>query len=120
MKKERISRLVVSIITWLMALVSIAPFYIVITNSLKTQKGIFINITGLPFGEYFSPENYIKALDKLDALQLIGNPFFNSLMLTIVSVTVVIVLSSMAAWMLVRVKSPLSTFLFFLHLQRLC
>lgn len=113
MKRERINRIIISTITWFMALISISPFYIVLTNSFKTQKGIFIDIMGLPFGEYFSPENYIEALEKLNALELVGNPFINSLWLTVISVAVVIIFSSMAAWMLVRVKSKLSTFLFF-------
>lgn len=113
MQKQRIYSTLISLLTWVMAIISAAPFYIVLTNSLKTQKGIFMNITGLPFGEYFSPENYKLALEKLDFFQLKGNPFVNSFLITIASVTVIIIFGAMAAWMLVRVKTFLSAFIFF-------
>lgn len=106
MKKQKIFSTVIS---WLLAVLFVSPFYIVFTNSLKTQKGIFIDITNLPFGEYFNPGNYIEAFDKLN----FARSFLNSLFITVTSTVVIVIFSSMAAWMLVRHKSKLSTFLFF-------
>lgn len=110
MKEERRKKGLLMILSWLLALLFLSPFYIVISNSLKTQKGIFMNITGMPFGEYFSPSNYIEAFEKLNFLKA----FANSLFITVTSTVLIILFSSMAAWMLVRTKTKLSTFLFFM------
>lgn len=106
MKKQGIFKTIGS---WLLAILFLSPFYIVFTNSLKTPKGIFMNITGLPFGEYFNPSNYVEAFDKLS----FARSFFNSLFITITSTVIIVIFASMAAWMLVRTKSKVSSILFF-------
>lgn len=87
----------------------LSPFYIVFTNSLKTQKGIFVNVMGLPTKEYFTFRNYVQAFIELDFIR----SFLNSLLITASSTLLIVVFASMAAWMLVRTKSRFSTFLFF-------
>lgn len=109
MTAEKRMKFGLSVISWLLALLFLSPFYIVLTNSFKTQKGIFIDITGLPFGEYFSPANYAEAFEKLDFVK----SFTNSLLITTVSCLIIIVLSSMAAWMMVRTKSKTSAILYY-------
>lgn len=110
MKNKRKSKTVLYIISILIAIVFLSPFYIVLTNSFKTQKGIFINVMDLPFGKYFDAFNYIDAFIELNFVK----SFFNSLFITVASTSVIIIFASMAAWMLVRTKTKLSTFLFFL------
>ncbi len=110
MKSERRIKMMLSILSWILALVFLSPFYIVLSNSLKTQKGIFIDITGLPFGEYFNPSNYVDAFQKLDFLR----SFSNSLIITVSSCLVIILLASMAAWMMVRTKSKTATILYYI------
>lgn len=110
MKSERRNKMILSVISWLLAFLFLSPFYIVLTNSLKTQKGIFINITGLPFGQYFNPQNYVDAFQKLDFIR----SFSNSLMITLTSCLIIILLASMAAWMMVRTKSKTAVILYYL------
>lgn len=87
----------------------ISPFYLVMTNSLKTQKGIFMDVTGLPVPPYFTLDNYRQAFVDLDFIQ----SFFNSLMITGISTVIIIIFSSMAAWALVRSRTKISSLLFF-------
>lgn len=110
MLKDKALRIFGDVFTWILALVFIGPFYIVLVNSFKTQKGIFIDLTGLPFGKYFSPENYKTAFEKLDFVQ----SFTNSFLITVISVVLIITLASMAAWMLVRTKGKFSAGIFFI------
>ncbi|MFZ5966432.1 MAG: carbohydrate ABC transporter permease [Bacillota bacterium] len=92
------------------ALLYLAPFYLVVTNSFKIQKGIFFNIMGLPFGEFFTLKNYGEAFRELNFI----HSFLNSLAITVSSTIIIIIFASMAAWMLVRTKTKYSAFLFFL------
>lgn len=104
----------VNIILWIVAIVLaviyLFPFYIVVVNSFKTQKGIFLNVMGLPSKEFFRPQNYIDAFKQLNFI----HSFTNSLLITVSSTVLIIMLSSMCAWMLVRTKNKLSNFIFFL------
>lgn len=92
-----------------LCLLFISPFYLVMTNSLKTQKGIFMNVTGLPVSPYFTLDNYKQAFIDLDFI----HSFLNSLMITGLSTIIIIVFSSMAAWVLVRSRTKISSLLFF-------
>lgn len=94
----------------IIALIYLSPLYLVVSNSFKSQKGIAINSMDLPFGEFFRPDNYIKAFEELDFV----HSFANSLGITVISTVIIIVFSSMAAWMLVRNKTKLSTIIFFI------
>jgi raffinose/stachyose/melibiose transport system permease protein len=109
MNQERLQGAGLTALTWLLALLSVSPFYIVLTNSFKTQKGIFIDLMGLPFGQYFNPKNYLEAFEKLDFFKSL----FNSLLITTVSTCLIILFTSMAAWMLVRMKSKVSSFIYY-------
>ncbi|MBB6215828.1 raffinose/stachyose/melibiose transport system permease protein [Anaerosolibacter carboniphilus] len=94
----------------ILGILFLSPLYIVFANSFKTQKGIFTNVMALPFGEFFTLNNYIEAFTELDFIQ----SFFNSLLITVSSTIFIVIFASMAAWMLVRTKTKLSTVLFFL------
>lgn len=97
-------------IACLLVVVFLSPLYIVFINSLKTLKGLFLYPLSLPFGEFFSPGNYVEAFIRLDFV----NSFINSLFITVVSTIVIIIFTSSAAWMLVRTKSKISTAIFFM------
>lgn len=109
MKKTGMRKMITPIISSLLAILFLSPLYIVFTNSFKTQKGIFMDVMKLPFGEYFTFANYTNAFIKLKFFR----SFFNSLSITVISTVLIIIFTSMAAWMLVRTKSKLSSFLFF-------
>ena len=59
--KKRTTNTVLWIIAILLAVIYVFPFYIVLVNSFKTQKGIFLDVMGLPSKEFFRPQNYIEA-----------------------------------------------------------
>ncbi len=109
MGKKRNKNILLTI-SILLGLLYLSPFYLVITNSLKTQQGIFLNVMGLPFDKFFKPHNYLEAFKQLDFIK----SFINSLVITTSSTVAIIIFSSMASWMLVRTKTKFSSFLFFL------
>lgn len=105
-QKIHISHIVITVIGILLGLIYLSPFYIVIINSFKTKQELFANTLALP--KTLNLSNYSNAFEKLDFFKTI----FNSLMITIGSVIVLIIFSSMAAWMLERTKSKLSNVIF--------
>lgn len=108
MKKNKRTLLVIQILGLLLALLWLSPFYLMITNAFKTKNEIFSNVLALP--EEFTTANFIEAFDELDFL----TSFFNSILITVVSVAIIVVFSSMAGYVLARNKSKLSSFLFFI------
>lgn len=103
MKKSNvIPKLISAIISIFLGLLFISPFYIIIINSFKTKKELFNSTLALP--SKFMLDNYKEAFQRLDFLLALRN----SLFVTVCSVVVIIIISSMAAWMLERTKSKLS------------
>lgn len=110
MKKNMGKKIGWNLIGISVALIFLAPLYIIFTNSFKTAKGIFMNVLSLPVKETFTINNYIQAFKDLNFMQSL----MNSLLITVISTALIVIFASMAAWMLVRSKSKISTFLFFL------
>lgn len=102
--------LVVEILGVFLALIWLAPFYLMIVNSFKTKKEIFTDTLSLP--AVFSLENYYEAFERLSFLQT----FLNSIVITGLSVGIIIIFSSMAAYALSRNKSKISSILFFVFI----
>ena len=110
MKKGLLKKTVWNLLAGLLAIIFLAPLYIAIINSFKTQKGIYMNVIGFPSKVYFTLENYVQAFKDLNFL----HAFMNSFLITVASTLVIVVFASMAAWMLVRTNTKFSKFLFFL------
>lgn len=68
------------------------PIFLVIINSFKTNPEIFSNTFGLP--ENFVFDNYRKALTEGG----LGKAFVNSTIITVISVALIVVLSTFAAY----------------------
>lgn len=96
------------IIGLILALIWLSPFYIMIVNSFKTKKEMFTDVLSLP--EALNFDNYVEAFEQLDFLTTL----FNSVLITVVSVGLIIIFSSMAAYALSRNKSKMSTVFFFI------
>jgi raffinose/stachyose/melibiose transport system permease protein len=98
----------------ILAIIWIFPFYLMLTNSFKTQNGIFRDVIGLPIMsgkmKSFSTANYPNALADLNFFQTC----LNSLLITIVSTLIIVVFASMAAYALERVSFKFSTVIFML------
>lgn len=110
MKATKIRTFLLEILAIFLFLLFIAPFFIVVTNSAKTSTDIIRNPIGLP-------DNWALLLTNIQSV--IESPnmnywhsFFNSTVITIVSLIAIVLFSSMAAWILVRTKKKWANCLF--------
>ena len=87
-------------------LMYLSPIYIIVVNSFKSRAEMYTNVLALP--QSLTWEYYAGAVQRMDFI----NVFKNSLIVTLCSVVVIVVLCSMAAWMLVRTRTRLSRFLY--------
>ena len=84
----------------------IAPLYILLTNSFKSNAEIIDNPLALP--QNFSFDYILNAIEQVNYF----NALFISIIVTTLSVGLILVISSIAAWALVRNKTKISHFLF--------
>ena len=105
-KKRSINKMFLTIIGILLAIIFVAPILILVNSSFKTLQEIYIDILALP--EHFSFQNYLKAFEKMDFL----HSLINSLVITCVATVLILLVSSMAAWVMVRYKTKVSKVLF--------
>lgn len=84
------------------------PFVIIFLGSFKPRSEIFTN-TLLP-PEQPTLENYPAAYEGLEFTQ----SFFNSLLITVLSIIIIVVFSSMAAYALSRAQTKTSTVIYYL------
>jgi raffinose/stachyose/melibiose transport system permease protein len=99
-----------SILGWLLTLAVLFPLYIMVINSFKNRGEIFSNQLSLPSSWSFT--YYIQAIEKMDFFVALEN----SLIITIISVIFIVIFSSMAAWVLVRRKSRVSSTIFYVFI----
>lgn len=104
MKKHSNSYLRYAVII-LMTLLTLFPVAFLVLNSFKSQTEIVKTPMALP--KNFSFEYIGTAIEKIN----IGQSFVLTLVITLLSVALIILVSSAAAWMMVRFKSKFSTFL---------
>ncbi|SFG67677.1 carbohydrate ABC transporter permease [Sporolactobacillus nakayamae] len=106
MKSKHFSNRMIMVVSFMLGLLWLMPFYLMVVNSLKTKKDIFTNTLGLP--NPFTGSNYPDAMQQLDFIKSL----VNSLLITLVSVVVIIIFSSMAAYALARTKRRISGIIF--------
>lgn len=82
------------------------PLFIIVVNSFKNRAELYESMLALPAKIDF--QYYAEAMKKMNFLRSLGN----SLMVTTVSITVIVILASMTAWTLVRFDNRLSKILF--------
>jgi raffinose/stachyose/melibiose transport system permease protein len=82
------------------------PVFIILVNSFKDRSELYENILALPNKLNF--EYYAEAMRKMEFLRA----FSNSFIITSVSIVIIVILSSMTAWMLVRSDNRISRILF--------
>lgn len=107
--KSKLSLLFIPTVLCISMVLYLFPFFLVIVNSLKNRKDILMNPVGLPAEPLLS--NYAEAAARMSYL----HGFVNSLIITAASVAVILVFSSMTAWILVR-RDWLMGKIFFLSL----
>ena len=101
----------IAVLGALVGLLWLFPFYMIVTNSFKTPKGIFASVLALPHPS--TGRNYVNSFKALD---FIGS-LTNSLIITVCGVLLIILCSSMAAYALQRNHSKLSGALLLLFIS---
>jgi raffinose/stachyose/melibiose transport system permease protein len=110
MKKKSILRSIWQVIYRVgLVLLYLLPIAMLFWVALKSAKDIAINILGVPT-EWIGFENFSLAIERMDFLMA----FKNSLVVTVVSTVCLCIFSAMAAWVLVRNKMKMSSFIFML------
>lgn len=109
--KKKAANTVIFILLVLLALLFIAPLFIVFINSFKAKFDIIGSPFALPNAQTFvGLENYITGIKSSGII----SSFFRSLFITVASVLVLVVCTSMTAWYITRVKSKFTKFLYYL------
>lgn len=106
--ENKIKKGLLFLIGLVLAAFFVFPFYILGLNSFKTQKALFLDVLSVPNAETATFENYKGAFERLNYFK----SFFNSFYITITSVFLILLVSSMAAWVLARYKTKMSRFVF--------
>jgi raffinose/stachyose/melibiose transport system permease protein len=95
----------------MLAVLYLAPILIVLMNSFKGRFFISDTPFALPTSETFAGlKNYVSGLEKTGFF----TAFWYSLFITVSSVLTIVFFTSMTAWCITRVKSRLSTFIYYL------
>lgn len=95
------------VVITLMALYTLAPLLLLVINSFKSHSEIISNPLALPTSWDFS--FIINAMEQINFF----TAFLITLALTATSVILLVLISSVAAWVLVRSKTKVSSVLFF-------
>jgi raffinose/stachyose/melibiose transport system permease protein len=109
--RSRVSAVCVHAVLLAYTFLAIAPILLVVMNSFKSRNAIFGSPLTPPSAETFSLIGYHKALGAAH----VGTYFFNSIVVTLVSMGLVLLFGGMAAWALTEYKfrgsTPLALFL---------
>lgn len=116
-RKRKIITLILTLITIVLFVITMSPFFIVIINSAKASLEIITNPISMPDHWGQLVEN-IKTIWSKPTIRY-SSSVFSSVIITLFSLTTITLFSAMAAWVLVRTKSKISTIIFLLFLSGL-
>ncbi len=103
-------RILLTVFLIVLAVAFITPIFIILLNSFKGKFYIFEQPFAMLTKETFVGfENYLTGIQKIGFFKAFGY----SLFITVSSVTVIVMFTSMTAWMITRVKTKLSRILYF-------
>ena len=109
--RSKISSIFIFLILLAFSIVFLMPIFIVLINSFKSKFSISQTPFVLPDSTTFvGSENYTVGINNTDFL----SAFFWSLFITVFSVAVIVIFTSMTAWYIIRVKSKLTSILYYL------
>lgn len=106
LKSRKFALNLLQIVMIIIALLFLFPAYLVLINSFKDNSQIILNPLSLPGSLDFS--NYFNAWRETNFPAV----FLNTLLITVLSTTGIIVVSSMAAYILVRTRNKISWLLY--------
>lgn len=106
---------VLSVVAFIFFILFMLPFGMVVLNSAKTSKEIINNAMGMPehWGQLFKNMAAIFTNESVNYV----SAFFDSASVTILSLAVIVVFSSMCAWVLVRNDGSVSRLVFMLFVM---
>lgn len=111
-KTKKTGKTVASVILTLVCIAYVYPIFTILINSLKKNSAITTtSVFKLPDVQSFNGfGNYIEGITSMDFLK----SFWYSLVISVMSVALILLCCSMAAWYVVRVKSALSSIFYYL------
>lgn len=109
---RRVAAVIKTIVTILIFLFYMFPFYLIVLNSFKVKRDITKSPLSWGGKNGFTVENFVTAFQKMDFLRVLSN----SVIITVCSVFLIIIFSSMAAWVFVRKDWMINKVLFMLML----
>jgi raffinose/stachyose/melibiose transport system permease protein len=104
--RKSLGKKITFIVGSILAFIYVFPFFLVFVNSLKLKPEILANPLALP--KQISWDNFNQALTKMNFFRSLTN----SIVITTLSVSMLIIFSSMLAYYLARTKNSLSKYIF--------
>ncbi len=95
----------------LLLIVFLYPFYLVLLNSLKTNKEVILDSLALPQAPNF--EGYQKAFEKMNYVQSFGN----SLIVTSLSIFLLVIIAAMCAYLFARKNWKINNIIFMIMVE---
>lgn len=105
-KRTRLGKRITFFFGLILAFAYVFPFFLVFVNSLKLKPDILANPLSIPLD--ISWENFEQAFTKMNYFRSLTN----SIIITVLSVSLLIIFSSMLAYYLARTKSKPSKYIF--------
>lgn len=107
MKTSAVIKKICSYVVFILLLiVFLYPFYLVLLNSLKTNKEVILDSLALPQAPNF--EGYQKAFEKMNYVQSFGN----SLIVTSLSIFLLVIIAAMCAYLFARKNWKINNIIF--------
>ncbi len=105
-KKQLIQNVICYFLLASAAVFWLFPLFMAFINSFKTNGELLTNVMSFPTSLHF--ENYTRTIEKMHYLR----SFRNTVVLSGLSVSMMILFSALAGWRLCRTKTKLSSFIF--------
>jgi raffinose/stachyose/melibiose transport system permease protein len=105
---SKLTRSIKNILLFVLLVIFLLPFLIIIINTFKTTQQFVDNPISLP--TQFNFDNYFNAISEMD----FASGFFNSAVITILGVLLVVLFAAMAAYLFARFKWKINKVLFFI------
>lgn len=107
MRKKR-RQVGIYVVLAVLLLIYVFPFYLVVINSFKVKRDVVKEPLSLIGKGGFVPQNYVKAMERMN----FGRVLYNSIVITVISVILIVLFSSMAAYLFARFKWKINKVLF--------
>ncbi|MGE5592049.1 MAG: carbohydrate ABC transporter permease [Bacillota bacterium] len=113
MSRRKALLLLLEILTALIFVAYFSPFYILVVNAFKSRFEVLTRVLQLP-SDWGQVVDNFKAVTQNPNLQF-WSAALSSVIITALSLAIIVLFSSMAAWVLVRSKSKASGWIFMLY-----